>query len=83
MSERAKNENALRKGREAWRAGTPLEDNPMTARDSQLMWERGWKEEQEWSKTRAETLNRRLTDGSLDPHRHNGTYFTHVTMDEG
>ncbi|HDS05783.1 MAG TPA: hypothetical protein ENN95_01955 [Deltaproteobacteria bacterium] len=50
MSEKQKNENARRKGREAARRGQPMESNPMSATSSRYYWQLAYLEEMEKQK---------------------------------
>ena len=71
MSERDKLENARKKGRRAYLAGVPVADNPMTAPDSRLEWERAWRQEKEIMNCRSKTLKKRANDIKKP-----GYYFT-------
>jgi len=46
MSERDKIENARRKGKKAYWDGVKIEQNPMRATDSWMIWREGWLHEQ-------------------------------------
>ncbi len=78
MSETDKQNNASRKGRDAYWAGVPLKDNPMMARDSRMCWERAWLAEERYYRNRLETESR---SQSGDRHAHKEQYYTMVDIE--
>jgi hypothetical protein len=58
VSERETLDKATRRGRKAYWAGVPLEDNPMRGAASRYYWEQAWLEEQREDEARCAALER-------------------------
>jgi hypothetical protein len=67
VSERERRENAIRKGKAAYWAGVPLEDNPMIASDSRHAWREAWKAEKELAEAGKAGLKRVVEEGAQWP----------------
>lgn len=62
MSERAKGDNARRRGKRDFCNGVPLDANPMRARDSRENWRRAWIEEEAETERYNAVLARQLKE---------------------